>query len=103
MNDTNKQQNQANTAVPSDLSDHDERSEELAVDKHWDQESDDALAKAEQRLDEFKKDGVALSDEDWDSEEENDDEIPDHIEEAIDEAVGESLELLAEQELNEEE
>jgi hypothetical protein len=95
--DTKQIQDPTDKAVPSDLSDHDERDEGLAVEKHWDQESNDALAKAEQHLAEFKKDGVPLSAEDWEKEEENDDEIPDHIEGAVDE----SLEDLAAEELEE--
>ena len=53
--DTKQIQDPTDKAVPSDLSDHDERDEGLAVEKHWDQESKDALAKAEQHLAEFKK------------------------------------------------
>lgn len=90
-------QDPTDQAVPSDLSDHDERSEGLAVEKHWDEESNDAAAKAAGHLAEFEKDGVPLSDEDWEQEEAQDDEIPDHINEAVDE----SLESLAEEELSE--
>jgi len=85
-----------NKAVPSDLSDHDERDENLATEKHWDDASNDAAAIAGKRLEEFQKDGVPLSDEDWEKEENQDDEIVDHIDEAVDE----SLENLAEEELD---
>lgn len=84
-------------AVPSDLSDHDERGEQLATEKHWDDSSDDAAAIAGKRLNDFNADGVPLSDEDWEKEEEADDEIPDHIDAAVDE----SLEHLAEEEMGE--
>jgi len=99
MNDDLDQQNSVQKAVPSDLSDHDERDESLATEKHWDEESNDALAVAEQRLDKFKKDGVPLNTDDWDHEEDLDDEIPDHIEAVVDK----SLEDLAEEELDEDE
>lgn len=75
-------------AVPSDLSDHDERDEDLASDKHWDEESNDALATAEKRLREFENDGVPLSDEDWEKEE-KEEEMADHIDAAVDEALDE--------------
>ncbi len=88
-----------NKAVPSDLSDHDERDEHLAVEEHWDEESNDPLAKAGDRLEQFQEDGVPLSEEDWEEEEALDDEIPDHLAAAVDQ----SLEALAEEELEEEE
>lgn len=69
------------------VSDHDERDEMLATEKHWDEESDDAAAQAGQHLAEFEKDGVALSDEDWDEEEEQDDQLVDHLDQAIDESL----------------
>lgn len=82
-------------------SDHDERDEGMAVEKHWDQESNDPLAVAEQRVKQFQKNGVPISDEDWEKEEKNDDEIPDHIDAAVDKSV--SLEALAEEEMGESE
>ncbi len=85
--------------IPSDFSNHDERSEAPAVEKHWDEESSDASAMAGERLAKFKQDGVPLSDEDWEKEEELDDKIPDHIDAAVDRTV--SLEELAEEELEE--
>lgn len=101
MNDDTKKQVQDPTdkAVPHDLSDHDELGEELAVEKHWDEESNDALTKAEKHLDEFEEDGVPLSDEDWEREEEQEEELPEHIEGAIDR----SLEQMEEEEWKEEE
>jgi hypothetical protein len=89
----------SNKPLPSDLSDHDERSEGMAVEKHWDEESKDPLAAAGARLEEFRKDNVPLSDEDWDEEEKKDDQIPDHVQGAVDD----SLERLAEEELDEDE
>ena len=74
-------------AVPSDLSDHDERSESLATEKHWDEESNDAMATAEKRLDAFKKDGVPISAEDWENEDEEELKS-EHIEASIDDALG---------------
>ncbi len=79
-----------NKAVPSDLSDHDERGEQLATEKHWDDSSDDAAAIAGKRLKELQEDGTALSDEDWDDEEMQDDEIVDHIDKAIDESLADA-------------
>ena len=85
--------NDTKKALPSDISDHDERDEQLATDKHWDQESNDPAAVAAKRLNEFKKDGVPLSAEDWEDEEKSE-ELSDHIDAAVDH----SLEALAEEE-----
>lgn len=83
--------------LPHKFSDHDERSEMLATEKHWDEEKpDDPSARAEQHLKEFHKDGVPLSSEDWDHEDELEDEITDHIDSAVDKSL--SLEELAQQE-----
>ncbi|MBI4121847.1 MAG: hypothetical protein HY461_00795 [Parcubacteria group bacterium] len=90
-----------NNAIPSKESDHDERSEGLAVDKHWDEEDrpkDEAMA-AGRHLKKFATDGVAISDEDWEKEEAADDKIPDHVDGALDK----SLEAMAEEEMNGEE
>jgi hypothetical protein len=73
-------------SVPSDFSDHDERDEMLATEKHWDQESNDPMAVAAQRLKDFEDKNVPLSDEDWDKEEQKDDEVVDHIDAAVDAA-----------------
>ncbi len=81
--------------VPSDASDHDEREEGLATEKHWDQESDDPMARAAQHLAEFDADDVPLSDEDWEKEERQDDTVPDHVDAAVDD----SLEDMVEEEL----
>lgn len=88
-------------AVPQHLSDHDQRSEQPATEKHWDDESRDPAAKAGEHLSEFRHDAVPLSDEDWEKEEALDDEIPDHLDAAIDRTV--SLEKLAEEEFAEDE
>lgn len=87
--------------IPSNLSDHDERSEELAVDKHWDEESreGDEAMESEKHRKRFAADGVPLSDEDWEKEEVLDDTLPDHIDAAVDK----SLEAMAEEELSEDE
>ena len=92
------QDDDVNKAVPHSLSDHDERSEELATDKDWDRSSDDPAAKAGQRLAEFESGKVPLSDEDWEKEERTDDAVPGRIEEAVDA----SLEEMIDQELQRE-
>ena len=84
--------------VPTDLSDHDQRDEELASDKDWDQASNDAAAQAAQHLADFQSEDVPLSDEDWEEEEKKDDTIPDHIDAAVDA----SLEDMVDQELGRE-
>lgn len=88
--------------VPHKMSDHDERGEMLATEKHWDEEQpNDPSAVASQHIKEFHKDGVALSEEDWEHEEAKDDTITDHIDKAVDHSV--SLEQLAEEEMDEDE
>ena len=79
-----KEDTNPNSAVPHDLSGHDERDEEPATDVDWGRGSDDAAAKAGQRLADFESDDVPLSDEDWEKEEKADDTIPDHIDAAVD-------------------
>jgi hypothetical protein len=91
--------NDKKNPVPHKLSDHDERSEMLASEKHWDEEKpNDPGARASQHIKEFHKDGVPLSEEDWENEEKKGDEITDHIDSAVDKSV--SLEELAEEELS---
>ena len=85
--------------LPNNFSDHDQRSEMLASDKHWDEEKpDDAAARAEQHISEFHRDGVPLSEDDW----EHEDEVEDKVSKHIDAAVDESLEHLAEEEMEDE-
>lgn len=66
MKDDKKLQDATQKAVPSDLSDHDERHEGMAVEKHWDQESNDAAAIAARRLKDFQESGTIIYDEDMD-------------------------------------
>lgn len=80
-------------AVPSDLSDHDERGEGLAVEKHWDQESNDAAAIAARRLKDFHDTGTVIYDDDIDKFDDAE-EIPERLDAELDE----SLEELAEKE-----
>ena len=90
-------------AVPHKLSDHDERGEGLAVDKHWDEESrpKDEAMEAEKNMKRFAADSVPISDEDWEKEEALDDKHPDHIDAALDKHA--SLEAMAEEEMSEDE
>lgn len=81
-------------AVPSDLSDHDERDEMLAVEKHWDEESDDPAAIAARRLKDFHDSGTIIYDDDIDKFDDAE-EIPGKLNEELDE----SLEELAEKEI----
>lgn len=102
MTQPNSPKNGQKDPIPHKLSDHDERSEMLATEKHWDEENpQDPSARAGQHIKEFQKDGVPLSEEDWEHEEQMDDEITDHIDSAVDRSL--SLEELAEEELDEEE
>lgn len=92
--------------VPHKLSDHDERSEPMAVEKHWDEESrgGDEAMEAEKNLKRFAADGVPLTDEDWEKEEGLEDKVTDHIDAAVDAAEKHaSLEELAEEEMAEDE
>lgn len=89
---------QTKNSLPSDVSDHDERDEQMAVEKHWDEESNDAAAQAGERLREFEQDGVPLSDEDWDKEDKEEE-----MSDQIDAVVDQSLEELADEELSDEE
>ena len=98
MKQANPRPKKPKSAVPHKLSDHDERSEGLAVEKHWDEEErpvDEAMM-AERHRSKFAADGVPISDEDWEKEEDADDKIPDHLDAAIDKHA--SLEALAEEE-----
>jgi len=81
-------------------SDHDERNEPLATDIAWESKEtpEDEAMLYEKHAKQFKADGVPLSDEDWDREEELDDTVPDHLSQKLD-----SLEALAEEELDEDE
>jgi len=100
MEDDTKEQDPTQKAVPSDLSDHDERAEELATEKHWDEEEPkDPAAVAASRLKEFHDDGqVIFNEEDMDQFEDSE-EIPEHLNEELEE----SLDEIAEQEEVEEE
>ncbi len=87
------------SVVPHKASDHDERGETLATDKPWfdGQGEGDAAMESERHAKQFKQDGVPLTDEDWEKEEDADDKRPDHIDKVADE----SLQALAEKEMNE--
>lgn len=98
MKDDKKLQDPIQKAVPSDLSDHDERDEGMAVEKHWDQESDDPAAIAARRLKDFQESGTIIYDDDIDKL--NDAEkMPEHLDAALDE----SLEELVDKKLGSEE
>lgn len=87
------------SVIPKKQSDHDERDETLAIDKPWfdGQGPVDEAMESERHSKKFKQDGVPLTDEDWEKEEENDDKLPDHIDKVVDD----SLEALAEKEMSE--
>lgn len=95
----NTKKNPRKNIIPHKASDHDERGEKLASDKPWmeqERQQDEAML-SERHAKAFQKDGVPLTDEDWEKEEALDDAIPDHLDKAVDD----SLEALAEKEMNE--
>lgn len=73
--------------IASNESDHDERGEKLATEVDWDKGTHDAMTEAAEHLAEFKRDGVALSDEDWAEEEEEDDKYTDHVDALVDSSL----------------
>ena len=77
----NTKKNARKSVIPSKESDHDERGETLATDKPWSNgqgEVDEAM-ESERHAKTFKRDGVPLTDEDWENEEALDDSIPDNL------------------------
>lgn len=95
MDDKKQLQDPVDKAVPHDLSDHDERGERLATEKHWDEERPtDAAAVAARRLEEFHDSGQVIYNEDETDDFQDTEEVPEHLNEELEE----SLEELAEKE-----
>jgi len=90
MEDDTKSQNSTQKAVPSDLSDHDERSEGLATEKHWDEETPkDPAAVAASRLKDFHDQGEVIYNEEDSDKFEDSEEMPEHINEELEESLDE--------------
>ena len=91
MNDDDKQlKDPVDEAVPSDTSDHDERDEGLATEKHWDEEKpQDAGAVAASRLEEFHDTGQVIYNEEDTDKFQDSEEMPAQINEELDEALEE--------------